>query len=107
DRRCGLARLTAAAGVAGWIEFLLLRWKLHQRIGSVAPASAFLAKLWLSALISAALGLGIKLAVGHRHPILVATAVLITYGGLYFLLTSMVGIPETQTVLRRLRSIID
>jgi len=107
DRSWGVAGLTASAGVAGWIEFLLLRWKLHQRIGAVAPASAFLAKLWFSALISAAVGFGIKLAVGHRHPILVATAVLIPYGGLYFLLTSMVGIPETQTVLRRLRSIID
>ncbi|PYX99112.1 MAG: murein biosynthesis integral membrane protein MurJ, partial [Acidobacteria bacterium] len=101
DRSWGVAGLTASAGVAGWIEFLLLRWKLHQRIGAVAPASAFLAKLWFSALISAAVGFGIKLAVGHRHPILVATAVLIPYGGLYFLLTSMVGIPETQTVLRR------
>jgi len=107
DRSWGVAGLTASAGVAGWIEFLLLRWKLHQRIGAVAPASAFLAKLWFSALISAAVGFGIKLAVGHRHPILVATAVLIPYGVLYFLLTSMVGIPETQTVLRRLRSIID
>src|SRR5689334_20475034 len=72
DRSWGVAGLTTSAGIAGWIEFLLLRWKLHQRIGAVAPASHFLAKLWSSALVSAAAAWGIKLAIGHRHPIVVA-----------------------------------
>jgi putative peptidoglycan lipid II flippase len=102
DRSWGVAGLTASAGIAGWIEFLLLRWKLHQRIGAVAPASLFLAKLWISALVSAAGAWGIKLLVGHRHPIVVAIAVLIPYGVLYFAMTAGLRIPEAQSMLKRL-----
>ena len=101
DRSWGVAGLTASAGIAGWIEFLLLRWRLHQRIGSVAPAGGFLARLWFSALISAAAAWGMKLAVGHRHPIVVAITVLMPYGVLYFALTSVLRIPEAQTVVKR------
>lgn len=102
DRGWGVAGLTASAGVAGWVEFLLLRWKLHRRIGAVRPASAFLAKLWLSAALSAAAAWGIKFAVGHRGPRIVAIAVLIPYGLLYFVITSVLRVPEAQSVLRRL-----
>jgi len=101
ERSWGVAGLTASAGVAGWVEFLLLRWKLHQRIGAVAPASAFLTKLWFSALVAAGCAWGIKLVIGHRHPILVAIAVLIPYGALYFAMTSGLRIPEAQSMLKR------
>jgi putative peptidoglycan lipid II flippase len=103
DRSWGVAGLTASAGIAGWVEFLLLRWRLHQRIGSIQTISAFLAKLWCSAVISAGLGWAIKLAVRHRHPIIVAIVVLIPYGVAYFGLTSILGIPEARTVLGRVR----
>ena len=102
DRHWGVAGLTASAGVAGWIEFLLLRWKLHQRIGAVPPASAFLAKLWISAALSAAAAWGIKLLIGHQRPRIAALAVLVPYGVLYFVITSLLRIPEAQTMVRRL-----
>jgi putative peptidoglycan lipid II flippase len=103
DRAWGVAGLTASAGIAGWVEFLLLRWKLHQRIGTVQPAGTFLGKLWMSAGVSALAAWGIKLALGHRHPIVVGIAVLIPYGVVYFLITSLLRVPEAQTVLRRFR----
>jgi putative peptidoglycan lipid II flippase len=106
DRSWGVAGLTASAGIAGWVEFLLLRWKLHQRIGAVAPAASFLARLWLSALVSASAAFGIKVALGHRDPILVAIAVLIPYGALYFLGTFALQIAEAQTFLRRLSRLV-
>ncbi len=34
DQRWGAAGLTASAGIAGWIEFLLLRRALNARIGT-------------------------------------------------------------------------
>ena len=106
DKVWGVAGLTASAGIAGWIEFLLLRWKLHQRIGAVAPSGAFLAKLWFSALISAASAWGVKIAVGHRDPILVAVLVLIPYGALYFVTTSVLRIAEAQALVARFASLI-
>jgi putative peptidoglycan lipid II flippase len=105
DRNWGVAGLTASAGLAGWVEFLLLRWKLHQRIGAVQPVTSLLAKLWFSAAISAAAAFAVKIALGHHGPRLLAIAVLIPYGLLYFGITSLLRVPEAQrTVGRLLRS---
>lgn len=104
DRSWGVAGLTASAGLAGWVEFLLLRWRLHQRIGAVPSATAFFAKLWTAAIVSAAAGWGLKLIIGYRHPVLTAMAVLVPYGIVYFGAASLLGIPEAKMVLRRLRS---
>lgn len=101
SRSWGVAGLTASAGVAGWVEFLLLRWKLHRRIGAVQPVTAFLVKLWISAAASAAVAWGIKFGIGHRKPLLIGILVLIPYGIAYFLITSLLEIPEAQLVLRR------
>jgi putative peptidoglycan lipid II flippase len=103
SRSWGVAGLTASAGIAGWVEFLLLRWKLHQRIGAVQPASAFLAKLWIAALVSAAGAWAIKLEIGQHRPRLTAIAILIPYGLLYFGITSVLKVPEAQQVLKRLK----
>lgn len=101
SRSWGVAGLTASAGVAGWVEFLLLRWKLHRRIGAVQSLTVFLFKLWISAAVAAAVAWGIKLAIGHRKPLIVGIAVLIPYGIAYFLFTSLLHIPEAQLVFRR------
>jgi putative peptidoglycan lipid II flippase len=101
DRSWGVAGLTASAGLAGWVEFLLLRWRLHQRIGALPAASIFFGKLWTAAALAAGVAWGVKLIVGHRHPVLTAMAVLAPYGVVYFGVTSLMGIPEAKTVLRR------
>jgi putative peptidoglycan lipid II flippase len=102
DRHWGVAGLTASAGIAGWVEFLLLRWKLHQRIGAVQPVTDLLAKLWFSAAISAAAAFAVKIVLGHHGPRLVAIAVLIPYGLLYFGITSLLRVPEAQKTVGRL-----
>jgi putative peptidoglycan lipid II flippase len=101
DRNWGVAGLTASAGIAGWVEFLLLRWKLHQRIGAVQPVTSLLAKLWLSAAISAAAAFAVKTALGHHGPRVLAIAVLIPYGLLYFGITSLLQVPEAQKTVGR------
>jgi putative peptidoglycan lipid II flippase len=103
--RWGAAGLTASAGIAGWIEFLLLRWKLHQRIGSVDFGNGFLARLWFSAAVSAAAAWCIKIGIGHSNPRVAAIAILIPYGVVYFFLTSALGVEEAQTMLVRIRRI--
>ena len=58
----GAAGLTASAGFAAWVEFTLLRRGMNLKIGrSEFPASYF-AKLWLAAMIGAAVAWGVKLA---------------------------------------------
>src|SRR5262249_33211482 len=59
DPRWGVAGLTASAGFAAWIEFLLLRHGMNQRIGHVEMSLAYFAKLWGSAALAAGLGWGL------------------------------------------------
>lgn len=102
EARWGAAGLTAAAGVAGWVEFLLLRRTLNRRIGNTGLPFSFAAQLWLAATLSAAVGWLIKFALGPRQPLLVAIAALIPYGLIYFTVTSLLGLPEARLVISRL-----
>jgi putative peptidoglycan lipid II flippase len=106
DQQWGAAGLTASAGVSGWVEFVLLRRTLNRRIGRTGLPAAFIAKLWLAASVSAALGWGVKLLIGARHPVIVAVFVLGAYGVLYFALTYAFGLPEARTVIGRFTRIV-
>src|SRR3989454_1193435 len=54
DPKWGAAGLTASAGVAGWIEFALLRRSLNKRIGHTGLPIGYVLKLWLAAAVRAA-----------------------------------------------------
>ena len=70
DPRWGAAGLTASAGVAGWVEFTLLRRTLNRRIGQTGLPASLVAKLWTSAAVAAAAGVGRQAGARRgRHPI--------------------------------------
>jgi putative peptidoglycan lipid II flippase len=98
----GAAGLTASAGVAGWIEFALLRRALNKRIGKTGLPLSYVAKLWLAALGGAAAGWVIRLAVGDHHPIIIAALVLGPYGLIYFAITAAFGLPEMKALFDRM-----
>ena len=50
----GVAGLTTSAGIAGWVEFALLRRALTERIGNVSLDVTFTAKLWAVAIVAGA-----------------------------------------------------
>jgi putative peptidoglycan lipid II flippase len=101
DPKWGVAGLTASAGVSGWVEFVLLRRALGNRIGSDKVGAAYLARLWGSAIIAAAMAWAIKLELpGALHPAVKAIAVLGPYGMLYLLLA------DGRNIGNRLRSLI-
>ena len=101
DPKWGAAGLTASAGVAGWIEFALLRRSLNQRIGRTGLSSTFVARLWLSAFGGAVLGWAIKLAIPRLHPIIIAAVVLVPYGLVYFGVASALRVREANAVIGR------
>ncbi|HSE33234.1 MAG TPA: murein biosynthesis integral membrane protein MurJ [Pyrinomonadaceae bacterium] len=101
DSRWGAAGLTASAGIAGWVEFILLRRALNRRIGQTGLRSSFVAKLWGAALAGTAVGWGFKLLLGPRHPFPVAVVVLGGYGVTYFGVTFGFGIEESKNVILR------
>ena len=105
-RQWGAVGLTASAGIAGWVEFALLRRGLNRRIGRTGIPLPFVSKLWLSAAASAAVAWGIRLLLGPFHPIPLAVLVLTPYGLLYFALTSAWGLPESRAVVGRFTRVL-
>jgi putative peptidoglycan lipid II flippase len=101
EPKWGVAGLTASAGIAGWVEFVLLRLSLNRRIGKTGLSSSFVSKLWLGAGIGAAVGWGLKLLLGHRHPLIMAIVVLGGYGVTYFGVTAAFGVGEAKRVIGR------
>ncbi len=99
DQKWGVAGLTASAGIAGWVEFVLLRAALAKRIGKTALPPSFTIRLWSVAISAAALGYFIKLGIGPRYPILLACVALPVYGAVYFAGTAWLGIAESRTTI--------
>lgn len=102
----GAVGLTASAGLAGWVEFILLRRSLNRRIGWTGLPFPYISKLWLSAAASAAVAWGIKLGLGPLHPIILAALVLTPYGLLYFAATSALGLPESRAIVGRFARLV-
>jgi len=101
DPLWGAAGLTASAGIAGWVEMLLLRASLNRRIGPTGLPAAYVAKLWTSAAVAAAVGWGVKLAIPRLHPVLAAILVLGPYGLTFFATTFALRIPEAAAAFGR------
>jgi len=99
----GAAGLTASAGMAGWVEMLLLRSTLNERIGRTGLPIAYIATLWGSAAVAAALAWGAKAAAAPLHPIVTATIVLGVYGVVFIGATLALGVPEARNAFARLK----
>ena len=101
DPLWGAAGLTASAGVAGWVEMLLLRSALNARIGRTGLPADYVAKLWAAAVAGAAAAWAAKLLLPALHPALAAVAILGPYGLVFIGATLALGLPEASTALRR------
>ena len=104
----GVIGLTASAGMAGWIEFAMLRRALARRIGSVKLAPSFLGRLWISGLVAAVAGIACHLYLApHITPHLpfrhISEAILVAgaFGVIYFAAAIMLGIAEARATLQR------
>jgi len=103
DSRWGAAGLTASAGIAGWVEFAVLRRALNARIGETGLPVLLTIRLWGAAAAGAGAAWGLRPVVPPGHPIAAAIVLLTVYGGVYFFLTDRLGVPEAAAVVRRLR----
>ena len=97
----GAAGLTASAGIAAWVEMLMLRRTMNARIGATGLPAGYVAKLWAAAGLGAAAAWAVKLAAPPAHPILIAALVLAPYGAVFFGAALTLGIPEARDAIRR------
>ena len=102
DHRWGAAGLTVSAGLAGWVEFVLLRRALNRRIGRTGLPPALLARLWAGAVGAGLAGAAVKLMLETQPPIVVALFSLGMYGIAYFGITAQLGVTEARQMLTNL-----
>jgi len=106
----GAIALTATAGIAGWLEFMLLRRALGRRIGAVPLSRAYLGKLWASAIAAGVAGATFYVYViprigaylprvfpNIRNGIIVCGL----FGVIYFAATTLLNVPESRATLGR------
>jgi putative peptidoglycan lipid II flippase len=104
DQKWGVAGLTASAGIAGWVEFVLLRRALAERIGKTSLAPSFTIRLWSVAVSAATVAYFIKRGIGLGHPILLACLALPVYGAIYFAGTALLGVEESRKTIESVTS---
>jgi len=92
DHNWGVAGLTASAGMAGWVEFVLLRRGLQSRIGHVDFSATRVLKLWASALTAAALAWPVEHYLHLASPVLRGLLILTVYGAAYLAMTHLLGV---------------
>jgi putative peptidoglycan lipid II flippase len=106
----GAVGLTASAGLAGWIEFLLLKFALEKRIGSTAVSTKLLLQIWSIALLAGAIGVVVS------HPIraalenlarsnFIALGPIAVFGVIYLGLTYIFKVGEARQLARLFKKI--
>jgi putative peptidoglycan lipid II flippase len=101
DPRYGVAGLSLAGGIAGWVEFGLLRRALAQRIGPVHVGARRILGLWAAAGVAAVLAwLPLLGGVMAWSPLLGGSAVLLVFGASYLGVTWLLGVPEARALGR-------
>jgi hypothetical protein len=92
-----------SAGLAGWIEMLMLRRLLNAHVGPTGLPADYLAKLWVAAASGAAVGWVVKVAIPTSNPIVAGMLVLLPYGLTFFAVAIALRIPEASAALARVR----
>jgi len=103
----GAAGLTASAGLAGWVEMLLLRRSFNARVGPTGLPADYLLRLWVAAAAGAGAAWAAKWAAPTAQPIVMAILVLLPFGVVFVGASLVLRIPEASRALgplTRLRS---
>jgi putative peptidoglycan lipid II flippase len=103
DPHWGAAGLTVSFGIAGWVEFALLRRGMNARIGVTGLPMSYTARLWGSAVLAGCVAFGLKLVLGRVHHVLGGVVILGAFGLTYFGATLTLRVPETRILVNRLR----
>jgi len=101
DPRWGAAALAGSAGLAGWVEFALLRRSLAKRIGAVHVPIGFVLQLWGAAAVAAGLGWLLRPATRTLPASIAAAIVLGVYGVVYLALLAAAGNENARALIRR------
>ncbi|MES2176478.1 MAG: murein biosynthesis integral membrane protein MurJ [Gemmatimonadota bacterium] len=98
----GAAGLTASAGIAGWVEFYLLRRIITERIGRTSLPEGRLIRLWGASLLAGGVGFAALSALNNAGHMLRGVVSLCVFGAVYAAATLALSIPEARTLAARI-----
>ena len=102
-QRWGVAGLTASAGISGWVEFTLLRWRMNARIGNTGLDRAMVAKLYSIAILAGIVAFAVKLETAGLGPRPQGLIVIPVYGAIYLGAAKMLKMPEFDAFVSMVR----
>lgn len=99
DPKWGTVGLSAAAGVVGWVEFVLLRRALERRVGRLSADWSGLARLWGAAVVAAGAAWLLRdaIATGRTGDVVA----ILVYGAGYLGLCAAMGVPTIMMIRTR------
>ncbi len=97
----GAVGLALSSGIAGWVEFVLLRRGVTARIGETGIAGALLLKLFGSGLAAGATGYGAMWLLRGGHHSVRGAAALAVFTIIYGMGTLALGVPEAKGIAGR------
>ncbi len=111
DPKLGAVGLTASAGVAGWVEFALLRHGIAKRVGKADLPAGLLARLWAAAIGAGAAGMAVRILLAglpatRLAAVAKAAAVFGCFGAVYLLLALALDVPEASAAVQRARRML-
>jgi putative peptidoglycan lipid II flippase len=102
ELRWGAAGLTLASGLAAWLEYSLLKWKLRERIGATAIPLSYLATVTAAAALGAIAAWALRAVFPVQQPLIGAIFLLGTFGLVYLAVTTASGLPEARRLTGRM-----
>ena len=96
DARWGIAALTAASGLAAWVEFYLLRRAIRARVGRSGVPAMTLFTLWACALAAGVAGLLVARSMESQPALLVAIVTVPVFGAVYLGATRLFGVDDAR-----------
>jgi len=102
----GPVGLALGASLGAWLEWALLRRRLHHAIGGAGAGVGPLARMIAAAVIAAAAGYAARLLLAEVHPLASAIAVAAVFGAVYFGAGLVFRLPEALAFLDRCRQLI-
>lgn len=99
----GAVGLALSSGLAGTIEYLLLRHSIARRIGPTRIPPAALARLLMSAMVAAACGYGVMSALDPARQTLRSVVSLAVFAVAYGVASLALGVPDARSLAARIR----
>jgi putative peptidoglycan lipid II flippase len=98
----GVAGLTASAGIAGWVEFYLLRRSISQRIGRTGMPPGQLATLWGAGIAAGVASFGVMRLLPNGHAFAGGVLAMSTFTVVYGATTLALGVPQAKAIASRI-----